>query len=286
MLPSLVSLLKRVLGYGGSSPPTHTGTHDLSRCHAAGLASCRAGEATGWSGDRRPAATSRGTNCCKCTRLSSRRPKTPSAGPGGASPGTVKPLHAAALFPIKPCKQERSAGVIGSWGAESRDTPYRAGMDVAAGLANDGIAHLSLRGQLGPPTSPRRAGMPRDHAGALRIHRVASPSPAGLCHRRLQRGELVILGSSWAGSGGAGSQPFLASVTRALSPLQLLTPQGTALSIPPAPPRCRFPSAGPRPIAFQQTALQPSSSRACLAIPAALPMAPALPQHPSGFLLC
>ncbi|NWI27801.1 CARL2 protein, partial [Sula dactylatra] len=32
-------------------------------------------------------------------------------------------------------------------------------------------------------------------------------------------------------------------------------------------------------------ALQPSSSHTCLSIPAALPMAPALPQHPSGFLL-
>lgn len=105
-----------------SPPPTLTpALRDLSRCHVAGPAPRRAGGAAGWSGHRRRAAASPGTNCCECTRLSSRRPKTPGAGPGGASPGTVTPLHATVLFPIKPCKQARGAGVIGSRGAESRD---------------------------------------------------------------------------------------------------------------------------------------------------------------------
>lgn len=41
------SLLKQVLGYQGS-PHAYTGSCDLCRCHAAGLAPCRAGGAAGW----------------------------------------------------------------------------------------------------------------------------------------------------------------------------------------------------------------------------------------------
>lgn len=44
MLPSL---LKQVLGYQGS-PHAYASTRDLCRCHAAGLAPCRAGGAAGW----------------------------------------------------------------------------------------------------------------------------------------------------------------------------------------------------------------------------------------------
>lgn len=105
----------------------------------------------------------------------------------------MKPLHAAALFPIKPCKQAHSAGVVGSWGAEGRDGVQACSIDMAAGPA-------------GPPALPRRSGMPRDSAGALGLHRAASPSPDGRCG--LRSGGLAILGRSWAGSGGAGSWGF------------------------------------------------------------------------------
>lgn len=44
MLPSL---LKQVLGYQGF-PYAYASTCDLCRCHAAGLAPCRAGGAAGW----------------------------------------------------------------------------------------------------------------------------------------------------------------------------------------------------------------------------------------------
>lgn len=109
-------------GVGAQRVPSHTHpcTPALPRCHAAGLPPRWAGRAAGWSRHRQQAATSPVTNCCECTRLSSRRPKMPGARPGGASPGTVKPLHAAALFPIKPCKQVCGARVIGSPGAGSR----------------------------------------------------------------------------------------------------------------------------------------------------------------------
>lgn len=135
-----------------------------------------------------------------------------------------------------------------------RSAPYRAGVDVATGPANDGIAHPFATGTAGPPASPRRAGMPRDHAGALGMRRAVLPSPHG--RRRAGAGDFRQQQRRqrrcW--------QPAIFSVTRALSPLQLLTP------LSPAPARRRFPSAGPPPTAFQHAALQPSSTR--------------LPRHP------
>lgn len=137
----------------------------------------------------------------------------PGAGPGGASPGTVKPLHAAALFPVKPCKQVCSARVIGSRGA---------GLLRSAALTHSDIGHLWLRGWPGHQRCPGGLGCPGT---------TPEPSgctfPIGLCRPRVQEGQLLIFRQQpfW--------QPFLASVTRALLPLQLLIPWGTADSSPP-----------------------------------------------------
>lgn len=204
-LRSPPQLLKRARGYS-SSPQAHTSTPDLSRCHAAGLAPCR-------SGPRRRALASPGTNCCKCTRLSSRRPKRPGARRRGASPGTLTPLHVPnkTLQATTPCRGDRQLGRP----AQSRGT----------GLLRPRLAPMTASPTFccGDKRGTSIAQEGRDVQGLCRSPRDA-PSPNGLC----RHGQLMRFGQE------LGRQPRSASVTRALSPLQLLTP-GVPLS--PAHPR-------------------------------------------------
>lgn len=80
----------------------------------------------------------------------------------------MKPLHVTTLFPIKPCKQVRCAGVLGSWGAERVH-----GAPGWRGCANDGIAQFSPWGQPGHQHRPGCPGTVR----ACRMHPAVLRSP-------------------------------------------------------------------------------------------------------------
>lgn len=134
----------------------------------------------------------------------------PSARPGGASPGTVKPLHVTMLFPIKPCKQVHRAGV------QRGQRGHQAGVDVPM-MASPNFRH----------GDSRATSIAQDAQGLS--------EPAG-CIQWCCSPQCPLL--LWAAAWEPvilGSQLIVGSVLKALSPLQLLTPWGGYCSLQPPP---------------------------------------------------